>query len=438
MINKAEHRNPWYFVPTLAFTLGITLIIVNQVASMMYASLGVSTQLIGVLTILGLPIAFNVFFAPFVDSYSTKRNWILGTQAVLVVCLLLLAFCLLINFHVVAVSIVLVGLLALATGVYAIPNGGFFVEALTKKEQGFFVGINTAFIRIAIIFTTGVLVIISGKFGEKVNNIYYGWSLFFFMCAFAVLVMSVWHLFIMPYPKTPQRKGKPGYLAPFKEFFTQQGALLFVSYILVFRLGEGLLTIMSSPFFLNSTDQGGLGMTVAEVGFAKGTVGVAASIVGGVLAGVFLKGKHYRKMIIIFAICMTAPNALYIYLARFQPQDMAEINLSFIPALWGSAAQWTAMVNIKTLTAIAIETFGYGLGYTAFVFVVYRIAEASSFRATTISIAMALQNVGWTFSGFVSGFIQSAVGYEMLFTLSIILSIPGIILLVLLLRKRDI
>jgi PAT family beta-lactamase induction signal transducer AmpG len=438
MLNKPEHRNPWLFVPTLAFALGMPLIIANQVATMMYASIGLSTETVGKMTILGLPIAFNVFFAPFVDKLGTKRQWIILTQTVLVISLAALCICLFSGFHVFPISVVLVATLALAAGVYAIPNGGFFVEALTKKEQGFFVGINTAFIRIAIIFTTGVLVIISGKFGEHTDNVYYGWSLFFGMCAAVMLFSVLWHAFILPYPPKVDTGQKTGYLEPFKEFFTMKYAALFVIYILIFRFGEALLSIMASPFFLNDVDQGGLGMTVAQVGFAKGTVGVAASIIGGVIAGFFLKGKHYRKMIIIFAICMTAPNALYIYLAHFQPQDTTTLNFSFLPALFGSDAVWATQINLKILAAITIETFGYGLGYTAFVFLVYRIANASRFRATTISIAMALQNVGWTTSGYISGYIQSAVGYEMLFTLSIVLSIPGIIFLIMLLRAREI
>ncbi len=438
MISKAEHRSPWLFVPTLAFALGIPITIITQVATMMYSSLGMSNQLIGVLSLLSMPVALNVLFAPFVDSWGTKRNWIIVTQLFLVVCLICLSLCMLLNFHAVGMSIVLVAIVAFATGVFAVPGAGFYVDALTKQEQGFFVGINTASIRIAIIFTTGVLVIISGKFAEKVDNLYQGWSLFYGMCAAVVLITAVWHWLVMPFPTAVKKTEKQGYAAPFKEFITQKNAMLLILYILTFRFGEGLLTIMAAPFFLNSVEQGGLAMTVAEVGFAKGTVGVIASIIGGIVAGVFLKGKHYKKMIVIFAICMTAPNVLYIYLAYFQPQDVTSLNFSFIPALWGSVADWSVNINIKTLAAISIETFGYGMGYSAFVFLVYRIANDSLFRATTISIAMALQNIGWAVSGFTSGFVQDAVGYTMLFTLSIVFSIPGIILLIMLLKRRDI
>lgn len=437
MFTKAEHKNPWLFVPTLSFTLGIPLIIATQVATMMYASFGLPNKTIGLLSILGLPVAFNVFFAPFVDSFGTKRSWILITQSVLVVCLLALAGCMLLNFHTVGISIAFVAILALASGVFSIPGSGFYVDALTKQEQAFFVGINTAAIRIAIIFTTGVLVIISGKFGEKAGNIYHGWSLFYAMCAAVILITAIWHWLVMPYPPAVKVE-KKGYLAPFQEFLTQKNAILLIVYILIFRLGEGILTIMATPFFLNTIEEGGLAMTVAEVGFAKGTVGVTASIIGGIMAGFFLKGRHYKKMIIFFAICMTAPNALYIYLARFQPQDVTTLDFSFIAALWGQAADWTVNVNIQTLAAISIETFGYGMGYTAFVFLIYRIANESKFRATTISIAMAIQNIGWTLSGSVSGYIQNIVGYEILFTLSIVLSVPGIILLIMLMKKRNI
>ncbi len=211
MISKAEHRSPWLFIPTLAFALGIPITIITQVATMMYSSLGMSNQLIGVLSLLSMPVALNVFFAPFVDSWGTKRNWIIVTQFILVACLLSLSLCMLLNFHAIGISIVLVAVVALAAGVFAVPGAGFYVDALKKEEQGFFVGINTASIRIAIIFTTGVLVIISGKFAERVDNLYHGWSLFYGMCAAVVLITAVWHWLVMPFPTAVKKTEKQVY-----------------------------------------------------------------------------------------------------------------------------------------------------------------------------------------------------------------------------------
>lgn len=424
-------------MPTLGFTLGLGVALVQQVTGIIFKSLGVSNAMIGALTLLGLPIAFNVIIAPFVDSIGTKRKWIILTQLLLVVCLVFLAVIMTFQIYTVSATVAFLALLSLMTGIYAVPNGGFYVDALTKKEQGFFVGINTASIRIAIIFVMGFMVIVSGKFGEITGKTEYGWALFFGICALVAFVTTLWHKLILPYPPKTLQDDKPKYFVVFKEFLMMKQVLVFIIFILLYRLGEGLLARMADPFFLDPTEVGGMNMSVADVGFMRGTMGMVASILGGLIAGVFLKSKYYKAMILVLALCMIAPNILYVWLAHYQPRTITNIDFSFLARLFGSDAIWIWAINLKAQLTIIIESFGYGMGYAAFLFVVFRIASESKFRATTISIAMAIQNVGWTLSGVVSGFIQFYFGYTWLFILSILLSVPGFLLLVHIVNNRE-
>ncbi len=437
MLKKVEHRSPWTFVPTLAFILGLGIAVVQLVYRLIYKSMGISNEAIGVLTLLGLPIAFNVVIAPFVDSVSTKRKWLILTQYAVILCLGLLAVSMILDDYVFPISVGLLSLLSLLIGVFAVPQGGFYVDALTKKEQGFFVGINTASIRLGLIIVTGFLVMVSGKFGEQTGKMEYGWAMFFGLCTVVTLMITLWHQFVLPYPPKVVESEKPKYFVVFQEFFAQKQVLVFVVFILIYRLGEGLLATMAEPFLLDGFDEGGMGMRVSDVAFMRGTLGMVSSIVGGLIAGFFLKSKHYKGMILVLAACMTGPNIFYVWLAHYQPTEVTQLDFSFLPGLFGSDAQWIYALNLKAQLTIIAEQFGYGMGYAAFLFVVFRIASESKYRATTISIAMAIQNVGWTLSGVVSGFIQARFGYTWLFILSIILSVPGFLLLMHIVKNRE-
>ncbi len=440
MLKKVEHRNPWFFVPTLNFLYGLPLIIVLELNGTIFKTLGVSNQMIGVLSLLGLPIALNAFIAPLVDMYSTKRNWLQLTQAILTVCTFLLAGSMLFGENSVSASLVLLVVLSLACGIFAAPNGGFYIDALNKKEQGFFVGITTAALRTSIVFAKGVLVILAGRIATATGSVEQGWAVFYVIIGIILLILTIWHQFVLPYPKAHNidTGQKANYFTVIKEFFTQKGLVLYACFIVLYRLGEGLLARMADPFLLDGINEGGLAITLENVGIMRGTMGMIAMIAGGLVAGIFFKGKHYRKWIIIFAALMTAPNVFYVLLAHYQPHVEANIDLSFIPRIFGSTGQWSLMMNMQALVSILVESFGYGMGYAAFLFVVYRISDQTKYTSTSFTIAMALQTVGWIFSGTVSGLCQQWLGYEWLFILSIVLSIPGFILLVFLIKAKDI
>src|SRR3990167_6512605 len=84
MIPKTESRSPWAYVPTTYFAEGLPYMIVNSLAVIIYKKMGVSNTLLAFWTSwLYLPWVIKMLWGPLIDMYSTKRNWIAWTQALM-------------------------------------------------------------------------------------------------------------------------------------------------------------------------------------------------------------------------------------------------------------------------------------------------------------------------------------------------------------------
>ena len=169
-----------------------------------------------------------------------------------------------------------------------------------------------------MIFAGGLLVAIAGGIGNKTGNLS-GWSLAFGLTAFIFICLFFYHKYILPYPITDSAVRDAASSIPykviFKEYFTQPGIGIILSYILLYRFGEGLLIKMAQPFFLDKPSAGGMGLSLSDVGIYYGTVGVAALVIGGIIGGWFIKKYGLKKMLLPMVLSIHLPNLLYVYLA---------------------------------------------------------------------------------------------------------------------------
>ena len=77
--------------------------------------------------------------------------------------------------------------------------------------------------------------------------------------------------------------------------------------------------------------------------------------------------------------------------------------------------------------AIAIEQFGYGFGFTAFMLYMIYIADGPN-KTAHFAICTGFMALGMMLPGMVSGRIQEFLGYEYFFIWVLIATIPGIII----------
>lgn len=208
MISKAEKRNPWLFVPTTYFAEGLPYILINSVSVIIYKNMGVSNAEMAFWTSwLYLPWVIKMLWGPMVDMYGTRRGWMVWTQLILACCLgaSALSFT---GQHFFAVSLLSFAAGAFISATHDIAVDGFYMLALSKADQAFFVGIRSMFYRFAMIFGTGFLVFRAGKLQEAGKSAAASWGTMLTISAVLFLALFLYHKFMLPYPTEDQPKAK--------------------------------------------------------------------------------------------------------------------------------------------------------------------------------------------------------------------------------------
>jgi PAT family beta-lactamase induction signal transducer AmpG len=73
---------------------------------------------------------------------------------------------------------------------------------------------------------------------------------------------------------------------------------------------------------------------------------------------------------------------------------------------------------------VALEQFGYGIGFSAFmVFLMYTAREP--FKTSHYALSTGFMALGMMMPGLISGYLQSALGYQQFFIVVCLLTLPG-------------
>lgn len=407
------------------FAEGLPYVIANNLSVVLLKSLNAANDIIGYTSLLYLPWSIKPLWSPLVDGKSTKRNWMLSMQLLLGILFILMSFILITNSNF-AIIIFIFALIAFISATHDIAIDGYYLIALDKKDQAFFTGIRSTFYRLSVIFGSGVLVVIAGNYSNVLNSVNFGWAIAFAIASVIFIALYFYHFFVSP--KVEINKNEENkkfyihFLNSFKGYFKQPAIGLIISFILLYRLGEGILVKMAQPFLLDSSDTGGLALQIADVGFMYGTIGTTCLVIGGILGGWIVKKFTLRKTIWILAICMNLPNLLYVYLSIFKPNDVLIIDLNFLQS------NWQLSIYPIVQICIAIEQFGYGLGFTGFMIYLLYISKGK-YQTSHYAISTGFMAVGMMIPGFVSGILQMWLGYIGLFILASIATLPGMVLL---------
>ena len=427
--------SPMTWIPTLYFAQGIPYFIVNNISVMMFTKMGVPNGEMALFTsLLYLPWSLKPFWSPFVDIFKTKRWWTISMQILMSLAFILLTLTIprpdveMIASGQTPISMFTITLLlfvvtAFASATHDIAADGFYMLALSSGDQAQFVGIRSTFYRLASIFGQGVLVWLAGVIETSTGDIPNSWRITMLVTAVIFSLVTLYHTFIVPRPTTDTSslKGEKATVgAIFKEFgrtfktyFMKPGVVLAIVFMLLYRLPEAFLLKLCMPFLVASRDVGGLGMSTANVGLAYGTIGVIFLTVGGILGGIFASRLGLKKSLWVMAACMTLPCLTFVYLSMVQPTNIVAIS-----------------------TAIAIEQFGYGFGFTAYMLYMMYFSEGE-FKTSHYAICTAFMALSMLLPGAVAGYIQEAIGYVNFFWMVMVCCIGTLFVSVLAYRKID-
>lgn len=405
------YRNGWLWVPSLYFTEGIPYVLVMFVSTIMYQNFGISNADIAFYTsLLYLPWVIKPLWSPFVDNLKSKRFWVLIMQFTISAVLIFIALFLQ-SSEFFLITIILFYVMAFSSSTHDIAADGYYMLALNQHDQSLFVGIRSTFYKLSMIFGQGGLVILAGYLQKNNNDVYSAWMITILFSALIFIFFSFYHKTILPFPLSDEIRLKKNFSEIIKSFadtfisfLKKKQIVLVILFILFYRLGEGQLAKMASLFLLDEKSAGGLNLETESVGFIYGTVGVLSLMLGGILGGFVCSKKGLKYWMWWMLIAINLPDLVYVYLAFAQPENLYIIN-----------------------SMIAIEQFGYGFGFTAFMLVLIYISEGQ-YKTAHYAIATGIMALGMMLPGMISGIIQEAIGYQNFFIWVCISTIPAFII----------
>jgi MFS transporter, PAT family, beta-lactamase induction signal transducer AmpG len=372
-------RRKLAWVAALYFAEGLPFGIAIDNLPVYFRSHGVSLAEIGLLSLLGMPWTLKVFWAPLVDRFGERRDWITAALLVMATCLAVLPTLDPAQPSFWMWTLLLVFTTASATQDIAID--AYTIDLLDPGEEGLANGIRTSAYRIALIAGGGVLVALAGTLG---------WHAVFWTAAvlFAALAVAArW---------TPLREGLTTgrdvrLRSALSGWIRRPGAVFVLAFVLLYKLGDASMGPMVKPFWLDR------GLTVEEIGFVSTTLGVFASLAGALLGGVLTSRWGIFHALWILGVLQALSNLGYAAVAA------------------ADGGRWAIY------SASLLESFTGGLGTASFLAFLMHICEKHH-AATEYALLSALFGFTRTLAGTASGLGATRLGYASFFALTFALS----------------
>jgi PAT family beta-lactamase induction signal transducer AmpG len=251
----------------------------------------------------------------------------------------------------------------------------------------------------------------SASFSGLSGNIRFAWTMVFVIIAVVFVGFSLYHRFMLPRPETDRpNRDEDGnffkeFIATFAEFFRKKNIAVILLFLLVYRLGESQLVKLASPFLLDSREANGLGLTTGDLGLIYGTIGIIALSLGGIIGGIAASRKGLKYWLWWMVAAMNLPNLVYVFLSYTMPSS-----------LWIVGA------------SVAVEQFGYGFGFTAYMLYMIYVSEGRH-KTAHFALTTGFMALGMMLPGMVSGWLQELIGYQHFFIWVMICTIPSFVLI---------
>jgi PAT family beta-lactamase induction signal transducer AmpG len=248
---------------------------------------------------------------------------------------------------------------------------------------------------------------LAGSVSDLTGKPQFAWAVVFFVLAAMFATLSLYHRWVLPRPNSDQPHGEPGhaiesFFSVFVKFFEKDQIIVTLCFLLLYRFGESQLVKMATPFLLDTRDKGGLGISTQQVAVVYSTTGLLALIVGGIAGGYLVSRHGLKRWLWPMALCINLPHLAYVYLAYALPSNIFLIGC-----------------------AVAVEQFGYGFGFTAFMMYMIMFADGEH-KTAHYAVCTGFMALGMMLPGMMSGWIQEHLGYQHFFVWVCIAALPSL------------
>ena len=410
----------------LGFSAGLPLALSGSTLQVWMTQSGVDIKTIGLFAAVGTPYTIKFLWAPIVDALDVpvlarllgrRRGWLLLSQFLLVVAIVLLGFCdPSAAPWLVAVAALLV---ATASATQDIVIDAFRVESLPESEQAAGMASYVAAYRIGMLVSTAGALFLVTRFEVMGFGKNAAWTAGYIAMAGFVVIGMVTTLIATEPAKSDlaqadhaaharenvvTRVARTAFTA-FTEFLSRDAAIAVLVFVVLFKFTDALAGAMTAPFVIK------IGFSRDEYAAVVKGVGLAATLLGGFAGG---------------------------FVARAYPLSTSLWIGGVLQALANLAFSWQATVgaDIAALTfAITAENFTSAIGTVIFVAYLSALCNNPLHTATQYALLTALAAVGRTYLSLGAGYIAEATGWAWFFAICAAAGLPSLVLLAWLQRR---
>ncbi|MBD2356188.1 AmpG family muropeptide MFS transporter [Tolypothrix sp. FACHB-123] len=380
----------------LGFSSGLPLLLIGNTLKAWMTVEQVDLAAIGWFSLASLPYSLKFLWSPFLDRFTIpflgrRRGWLILTQLALVVAIAIMAF----QQPKQALQLLAINAIVIAffSATQDIAVDAYRTDVLEKLEMGAGAAVFILGYRIALLVAGALALILADRLP---------WSSVYLLMA-GTMGLGIFATLFAPEPAEISSPASltEAVVLPFGEFFQRQGviqAFLVLVFITLYKLGDALLSNMTTPFLLQ------VGFTKTDIGAIQVGMGLIATIVGALAGGAILSKIGINRSLWVFGILQAVSNLAYLSLAY-------------------TGKNYQAMV-----LAINIEQFCGGLGTAAFVAFLMSLCN-QKFSATQYALLSSLMAVSRDILASPGGAIAQSTGWPLFFIITIVAAVPGLLLL---------
>lgn len=410
------YREPRVLVVlSLGFASGLPLLLTLSTLTFWLAEADVDKAAIGLFALAGLPYTWKFLWAPVMDRVALppftallgrRRGWLLFVQLLLALAILALgATDPRAQLWPMAALALLVAFLSASQDIVV---DAYRVEILEERQQGAGAAVIVIGYRVAMLVAgAGTLLVAEAA----------GWFWAYATMA-GLLVLGMVTVVLAPEPRVaapvplPAGGGAVAWLkgavvAPLADFLQRNGvatAALILLFIMLYKLGDALLSSMTNPFYVE------LGFTKPEVAAIVKGYGLAATLLGGFLGGLVVNRRGVLPALWVCGLIQLASNLVFV-LQAWVGRDLGVLALT-----------------------ISAENLAGGMGTAAFVAYLSSLCNLS-YTATQYALLSSFMAQARTTLAAGGGFLAESTSWTGFFLLTTAAAVPGLLMLLWLQRR---
>jgi PAT family beta-lactamase induction signal transducer AmpG len=378
-------RKVLFWIAVLYFAEGLPFGIAYDVWPAFFRVHGVSLREIGLMSLLSLPWTLKLLWAPLVDRFGSRQNWITACLFVLGATTLAL-----VPQDASDPSWLMWGLLLLFTTASAtqdIAIDAYAVDVSTPETVGDINGMRVSAARTAYMVGGGGFLILAK---------YTGWSLIWVALAVIFFALAV-VAFVSPRVPLDETARRDAIL-PVLRWILRPKMVPVVLFVLLFKLGDSTLGRMVKPFWVDR------GYSLDEIGAISVTLGTILTILGALTGGWIVGRIGIFKSLLWLGLAQLVSNLGYVIIAA------------------------VTLPRESIYVASIIESYTQGLGTAAFLSFLMNLCDKEH-AATQYAILSALFALTRDVAGAFTGIGVEEFGYAAFFAATTALALPGLSLL---------